>query len=78
MINLTRLDNTQLVINSDLIEFVEAIPETMICLTTGKKIMVRESVDTVVEKVAAFKRRATGSILDREKEELAEDGGNND
>ncbi len=57
MIKVTRLDGTSLVINSDLVETIEAIPETMICLTTGKKIMVKEAVDEVIEEVASFRRR---------------------
>jgi flagellar protein FlbD len=56
MIRVTRINDAELVVNSDLIEFVEAIPETMITLTTGKKIMVRESVDEIIQRVAAFKR----------------------
>lgn len=56
MINVTRLDNSELVINSDLIEILEAIPETIIHLTTGKKIMVKETVDQIIERVTAFKR----------------------
>jgi flagellar protein FlbD len=56
MIKVTRLNNTELVINADLIEFVESIPDTIISLTTGKKIMVRESIDDIIERVAKFKR----------------------
>ncbi|NOY88202.1 MAG: flagellar FlbD family protein [FCB group bacterium] len=56
MIKVTRLNGSQLVINSDLIEFVEAIPDTIISLTTGKKIMVKESIDEIIERVAQFKR----------------------
>jgi len=56
MIKVTRLNDSQLVINSDLIEFVEAIPDTIISLTTGKKIMVKESIDEIIERVAQFKR----------------------
>ncbi len=56
MINVTRLDNSELVINSDLIEILEAIPETIIHLTTGKKIMVKEMVDEIIERIIAFKR----------------------
>lgn len=59
MIKVTRLDDSELVINADLIEFVEAIPETIIALTTGKKIMIREKVDEVIERVAEFKRRSS-------------------
>lgn len=57
MIKVTRLNDSELVINTDLIEFMEAIPDTIISLTTGKKIMVRETVDEVIEKVEDFKRR---------------------
>jgi len=56
MIKVTRLNKSELVINSDLIEFVEASPETIISLVTGKKIMVTEDVDSIIERVAEFKR----------------------
>lgn len=58
MIKVTRINDSELVINSDLIEFVEAIPDTMISLTTGKKIMVKESSDEIVRRVAEFKHLA--------------------
>jgi flagellar protein FlbD len=57
MIKLTRLNDSELVINTDLIEFMEAIPDTIISLTTGKKIMVKETVDDVIAKVEDYKRR---------------------
>lgn len=59
MIRVTRINDAELVINADLIEFVEAIPETMITLTTGKKIMVREAVEEIIRRVADFKRMAS-------------------
>jgi flagellar protein FlbD len=58
MIKVTRLNESELVINADLIEFVEAIPETIISLTTGKKIMIKETVDDIIDRVAEFKRRS--------------------
>jgi len=57
MIKVTRLNDSELVINTDLIEFIEAIPDTIISLTTGKKIMVKESIDELIAKVEDFKRR---------------------
>lgn len=57
MIELHRLQKQMVVINADLIEFVESTPDTMICTTTGKKILVLETVDEVVEKVVQYKRR---------------------
>ena len=56
MIKVTRLNETELVINTDLIEFVESIPDTIISLTTGKKIMVKETIDDIIAKVKDFKR----------------------
>jgi len=60
MIELTKLAKQQdekIVVNADLIEFVERTPDTLISTTTGKKFMVRESVEEVVEKVVAYRRR---------------------
>ncbi len=56
MIELTKLHNEKIVVNADLIEFVEETPDTMICTTTGKKIMVKETVAEVIEKVIAYRR----------------------
>jgi flagellar protein FlbD len=57
MIEVTRLHNQKLVINADLIEFVEATPDTMISTTTGKKILVKESVAEVIEQTIEYRRR---------------------
>jgi len=56
MIKLTRLNQNEVVINAEMIEFVEAIPDTIVTLVSGKKIMVTESVDTVIGRVVEYKR----------------------
>lgn len=56
MITVNRQDGSTLVINADLIEFVEAIPETIVSLTTGRKIMVRQTTDDIINRVTMFKR----------------------
>jgi flagellar protein FlbD len=56
MIRLTRINRVPLVLNSDLIEHVEATPDTVIALTNGQKLVVMESADQVVEKVIEFRR----------------------
>ena len=61
MIKLTRLNDVALIINAELIEFVEESPDTIVTLTTGQKIMVKESVDEVVERVLEYRR----SIVNR-------------
>ncbi len=43
MIEVTRLNDTKILINPDLIEFVEETPDTVITFTTGRKIIVKES-----------------------------------
>ncbi len=63
MIRVTRLNGSELVINADLIEFVEAIPDTIISLVTGKKIMIKETTEDVISKVAEFKRLSSGPVV---------------
>ncbi|MBE3574848.1 MAG: flagellar FlbD family protein [Firmicutes bacterium] len=56
MIALRRLDGTEFVLNALLIETVEATPDTIVTLTTGRKYVVREPVAEVVQAVIAFHR----------------------
>jgi flagellar protein FlbD len=56
MIQLTRLNGSLLAINSDLIKFVEAAPDTVLTLVTGEKVIVREGVGEVIERVREFRR----------------------
>jgi flagellar protein FlbD len=55
MIKLTRLDRQEIAINSDLIVWVEAHPDTTLRLATGERILVREGLDEVVRRIAAFR-----------------------
>ena len=57
MIELSLINGSQIVLNSDLIEFIEATPDTVISLSTGKKMIVRESVSDVIDKIVEFRRR---------------------
>lgn len=73
MIELTRLNGTTMVLNSDLIKTAEASPDTMITLITGEKLIVREGCSVVVDRIlewrsrllAAVARRAPGAGLER-------------
>jgi uncharacterized protein YlzI (FlbEa/FlbD family) len=56
MIQLTRLNNKPLVVNSDLIKFVEQAPDTLVTLITGEKIVVLEKVAEVLARVIEFRR----------------------
>jgi len=57
MIRLTRLNRAPMVLNSDLIEHIDVTPDTVITLTTGQILRVRESADEVVERIVLFRRR---------------------
>ncbi|MBZ5726996.1 MAG: flagellar FlbD family protein [Acidobacteriia bacterium] len=60
MIRLTRLNRVPLVLNSDLIEHIDVTPDTVITLTTGQILRVRETADEVVRRIVEFRRRIIG------------------
>jgi flagellar protein FlbD len=57
MIQVTRYDDRRVVINAELIKYVESTPDTIVTLTTGEKMLVRETPDEVVERVIEYGRR---------------------
>ncbi len=59
MIDVTKMNGMNITINSDLIETVEDTPDTVITLTTGRKIIVKESRQTIKKLVKSFKRECT-------------------
>jgi len=63
MIELTRLNDTKFTLNSDLIEIVEEVPDTVITLTTGKKIFVKESRQIVKNLVLLYRQEVFRNIL---------------
>jgi flagellar protein FlbD len=56
VIYVTRLDGSQLVVNSDLIETVEHTADTVITLLDGKKLVVKTLVDEVVESIIGYRQ----------------------
>ncbi len=63
MIEVTKLNDTKLTINAELIETVEEIPDTVITLTTGKKIFVKESRQKIENLVKSYKRDIFRQIM---------------
>jgi len=55
MIRVTRLDRQEIVLNCDLIESIEARPDTTIRLVTGASLVVRDGVDEIVEAVRTWR-----------------------
>lgn len=68
MIDLTRLNDSKFTLNSDLIEIIEEVPDTVITLTNGKKIFVKESRQNVVSLVKLYRKEVLSQII-REKDE---------
>lgn len=57
MIRLTRLNRVPLVLNSDLIEHIDVTPDTVITLTNGQILRVRETAEEVIDLIVEFRRR---------------------
>jgi flagellar protein FlbD len=70
MIEVTRLDGHQITVNADLIELIDANPDTHIRLTNGNSYLVLESRTEIVERVISYKQRLFRCLwntqLDRE------------
>jgi flagellar protein FlbD len=62
MIQLTRLNGSLMVVNSDLIKYAEASPDTMLTLINGEKIMVLETCDEVVERTVGYRARLLSEV----------------
>jgi flagellar protein FlbD len=60
MIKVTRLNGKEFVVNAEQIEFAEETPDTVITLISGKKIVVNEGIEQVIEKVIQYKKRTNG------------------
>ncbi len=56
MIQVTKLNNSQLHLNSDLIKFIEQSPDTVVTLINGEKILVREKPEEILRQVLKYRR----------------------
>lgn len=63
MIRLTTLDGRQIVVNADEIETIDAGHESLLSLKSGKKIIVRESSDEIINMVILYKKECFGKLL---------------
>ncbi|MDD6036258.1 MAG: flagellar FlbD family protein [Lachnospiraceae bacterium] len=63
MIEVTKINDTKISVNAELIEVIEEIPDTVITLTTGKKIFVKESRQKIENLVKSYKRDIFRQIM---------------
>ncbi|MFZ5352076.1 MAG: flagellar FlbD family protein [Bacillota bacterium] len=62
MISVTRINKKEYFLNSDLIETMEETPDTVITLRDGKKFVVMEKPEIIIEKIIDYKRRIFGTL----------------
>ncbi|HIS61323.1 MAG TPA: flagellar FlbD family protein [Candidatus Scybalomonas excrementigallinarum] len=56
MIKLTKLNNAEIVLNEEQIEYIEIIPESKVIMMNGKFHIVKESADEIIQRVIAFQK----------------------
>jgi len=56
LIPITKLNEQKMIINCDLIELIESTPDTTLTMTTGRKIIIKESMDAVLEMIVTYKK----------------------
>lgn len=64
MIEVTKINGTKTLVNQDLMETVETTPDTVITLTTGKKIIVKESRQEIDNLVKSYRKEIYTVLTD--------------
>jgi flagellar protein FlbD len=65
----TRLDGTELAVNSDLILTIESTPDTVLALTNGERLLVKQTVPEIIDRVLTFRRQiAQGPLVQGDEE----------
>jgi len=62
MIKLTRTSGKEFILNADLIVEVQETPDTVITLNNGKKLLVKDSADDIINKVVIYRQRIMNGI----------------
>lgn len=68
MIEVTKINGSKILVNTNLIETVEETPDTVITLTDGKKIIIKESRHEIKNLVKLTRQEYFKNILNVEKE----------
>ena len=61
MIKLSRLNGSEIVVNPELIEWIESKPDTTLTLATGSTVIVKNSVEDVIQKVLEYRKILSAS-----------------
>jgi flagellar protein FlbD len=74
MINVTKMNGDAMVLNAELIETMQANPDTLITLTTGNRIMVKENLSQVIDKVKDYRKQINTEAIENLSRKLEEIG----
>ena len=66
MIKLTRLNDTEIMVNAEQIKYVESTPDTIVTLMNNEKILVTDTVDEIIQKAIEFKRVSYPIVQDEQ------------
>ena len=62
MIVLKKINDAEIAVNADLIEYIEETPDTVITLTNGDKVVVQERMASIIEKIVRYRRVIAGLV----------------
>jgi flagellar protein FlbD len=63
MIQVTKLDGTEYYISPNQIECIEVNPDTTVVMLSGRHHIIREEVDTVLDRIETYHRRITAPVI---------------
>ncbi|MCM8823452.1 MAG: flagellar FlbD family protein [Candidatus Omnitrophica bacterium] len=66
MIKLFQMNGEMVVVNAELISYIKAQPNTVLTLTNGDKIVVKETVDEVIDKIIEYRKKINKPIIEKE------------
>ena len=66
MLELEKMDGTTIIVNADEIETIEPIHDTVICLRSGKKIVVKDTYQMVIDKTIEYKRMCFSKYINQD------------
>ena len=75
MIELTKINGAQIVLNPDLIEYIEETPDTVITFSNHDKVIVKNRMTEIIDKVIRYRRRVSGLIDARMRSMGGDDAG---
>jgi flagellar protein FlbD len=62
MILLTKINDAQITVNSDLIQYIEETPDTVITMSNSEKVVVQEPMEAIIKKVVQYRRLINGLV----------------